>query len=138
MFYYCRAVEELSHSCHQFNLSSRQVAWPLAMQNQSTTRYFNVTTEQNAIFACECHVRKETNGGVKHLYDRLLFFVLIQQCVVFQSWISVSAEDLISVMNFESHILYAFNYTEASHRICSSVLACQVYCQLRLCLSFMY
>ena len=56
------------------------------------------------------------------------FSLLTQQCVVFQSWISVSTEDLVSVMNFEPRIIYAFNYTEACHRISSSVLACQVYC----------
>ena len=66
------------------------------------------------------------------------FSLLTQQCVVFQSWISVSTEDLVSVMNFEPRIIYAFNYTEACHRISSSVLACQVYCQLRLYLLFMH
>lgn len=60
------------------------------MQSQSTMRYFNVTSAQNGIFACDRHVRKETNGEEKYLFDRL-FFLLIQQCVVFQSWISVSA-----------------------------------------------
>jgi len=122
VFYFYWAAEKLS-SCHQFNLSSKQVAWPLAMQNQSTMQYFNVTNEQNAIFACDCHVRIGTNDEVKHLFDRLSFFTCDPTVCCFSKLDFSESRGLISVMDFESLSPNVFNYTEACHRICSSVLA---------------
>lgn len=69
----------------------------------------------------------------RSIYLTGFFFFWSNSALFFKAGFQWVQARLLSFTSFESRSLYVFNYTEACHRICSSVLACQVHWQLRLC-----